>query len=170
MYLQNWRRFETFNFWNLKSSKSNLVINPLYFPEYRNMMFCCFVVCDYPVSLVNFWEIYTLYTLLYTRYTRYYIHVIIYTLLYTRYYIHVIIYTLFYTRYWTNISQIHSSNRFYMFSLLTENHFTFSSLPVKPIVLAPLILAICPTKEPTAPAAPDTTTVSPDLGYRIQDK
>ena len=57
-----------------------------------------------------------------------------------------------------------------MFSLLTENHFTFSSLPVKPIVLAPLILAICPTKEPTAPAAPDTTTVSPDLGYRIQDK
>lgn len=31
----------------------------------------------------------------------------------------------------------------------------------------PLIFAICPTRLPTAPAAPDTTTVSPSFGWQI---
>ncbi len=33
-----------------------------------------------------------------------------------------------------------------------------------PTTLHPLIFAICPTREPTAPAAPFTTSVSPSLG------
>ncbi|VVC89000.1 unnamed protein product [Leptidea sinapis] len=47
------------------------------------------------------------------------------------------------------------------------SHFTFSSVPANPITLQPLIFAICPTRLPTAPAAPDTATVSPDLGLHI---
>ncbi len=37
-----------------------------------------------------------------------------------------------------------------------------------PTTRAPLILAICPTVEPTAPAAPETTTVSPSFGRDVQ--
>ena len=40
---------------------------------------------------------------------------------------------------------------------------TLSSSPAYPMTLQPLSLAICPTRLPTAPAAPDTTTVSPAL-------
>lgn len=37
--------------------------------------------------------------------------------------------------------------------------------PAEPTTWQPLILVICPTSEPTAPAAPETKTVSPDLGW-----
>jgi hypothetical protein len=36
-----------------------------------------------------------------------------------------------------------------------------------PMARQRLILAICPTSDPTAPAAPDTTTVSPACGRQI---
>ena len=39
--------------------------------------------------------------------------------------------------------------------------------PAMPITRQPLILAICPTTEPVAPAAPETTTVSAAFGSPI---
>lgn len=39
-----------------------------------------------------------------------------------------------------------------------------------PTTLHPLIFAICPTREPTAPAAPLTTSVSPDFGLHNSRK
>ena len=47
-------------------------------------------------------------------------------------------------------------------SSLTYLH--LSGPPAMPTARAPLILAICPTTEPTAPEAADTTTVSPAFG------
>jgi hypothetical protein len=44
---------------------------------------------------------------------------------------------------------------------------TFPSSPAYPMTLHPLSLAIWPTRLPTAPAAPDTTTVSPSLGNNL---
>jgi len=46
----------------------------------------------------------------------------------------------------------------------------FESAPAIPIARQPLILAICPTSDPTAPAAPDTTTVSPGFGWQMFQK
>src|SRR5262245_51146250 len=43
-------------------------------------------------------------------------------------------------------------------------HLHFAGPPAIPIVRQPLIFAICPTTDPVAPAAPETTTVSPSLG------
>ncbi len=43
----------------------------------------------------------------------------------------------------------------------------FSGPPAMPTARAPLIFAICPTTEPTAPDAADTTTVSPAFGWPI---
>ena len=43
----------------------------------------------------------------------------------------------------------------------STSHAHFSGPPAMPIARAPLSFAICPATEPTAPAAPDTTTVSP---------
>src|ERR1700692_2642612 len=39
-----------------------------------------------------------------------------------------------------------------------------------PTARAPLILAICPTAEPTAPEAAETTTVSPGLGWPMSSR
>lgn len=39
-----------------------------------------------------------------------------------------------------------------------------------PMTWHPFIFAICPTWLPTAPAAPEMTTVSPDLGLQISRK
>jgi len=39
-----------------------------------------------------------------------------------------------------------------------------------PITRQPLILAICPATLPTAPAAPDTTTVSPSLAFPVSSR
>src|SRR6266850_6793833 len=48
-------------------------------------------------------------------------------------------------------------------SLTSQSH--FSLLPAVPMTRQPLILAIWPATEPVAPAAPDTTTVSPALTW-----
>src|SRR5882757_5855880 len=50
-------------------------------------------------------------------------------------------------------------------SSVTWRH--FAGPPAMPTDRAPLILAIWPTSEPTAPEAADTTTVSPALGRPI---
>jgi hypothetical protein len=44
---------------------------------------------------------------------------------------------------------------------LTDAH--FSAPPAMPTTRAPRILPICPAVDPTAPAAAETTTVSPDF-------
>ena len=46
----------------------------------------------------------------------------------------------------------------------------FSSPPAIPTARQPLILAIWPTTLPTAPAAPETTTVSPSWGLPISSR
>ena len=43
-------------------------------------------------------------------------------------------------------------------------HAHFSGPPAMPTTRQPMILPICPATDPTAPAAPDTTTVSPSFG------
>ena len=50
-------------------------------------------------------------------------------------------------------------------SSVTTRH--FSGPPAMPMTRQPLILAICPATLPTAPAAPDTTTVSPSLAFPV---
>ena len=40
----------------------------------------------------------------------------------------------------------------------------FSGPPAMPTTRAPAILAICPATDPVAPAAAETTTVSPSFG------
>src|ERR1700737_2338165 len=47
-------------------------------------------------------------------------------------------------------------------SSTTTRH--FSGPPAMPTTLAPAILAICPASDPVAPAAAETTTVSPGCG------
>jgi len=47
-------------------------------------------------------------------------------------------------------------------SSTTARH--FSGPPAMPTTRAPAIRAICPATEPVAPAAADTTTVSPGCG------
>ena len=51
--------------------------------------------------------------------------------------------------------------------LVDEVAGTSPAPPAMPTTRQPLILAICPTTVPTAPAAPETTTVSP--GLRLAD-
>jgi len=47
----------------------------------------------------------------------------------------------------------------------------FSGPPAMPMTRpAPLILAICPAMLPTAPAAPDTTTVSPSFSLPVSSR
>ena len=53
-------------------------------------------------------------------------------------------------------------------SSMTYRH--FSSLPAMPTTRQPLILAIWPTTEPTAPEAAETTTVSPGCGRPMSSK
>ena len=48
-------------------------------------------------------------------------------------------------------------------SLTTQSHLAWP--PAMPTTRQPLILAIWPTVWPTAPAAPETTTVSPAFGW-----
>ncbi len=50
-------------------------------------------------------------------------------------------------------------------SSTTTRH--FSSPPAIPMTRQPLILAIWPATLPTAPAAPETTTVSPALAFPV---
>src|SRR5215510_6997722 len=50
-------------------------------------------------------------------------------------------------------------------SLVSHAH--FASLPAVPITRHPRILPICTTSEPVAPAAPETTSVSPAFGLPI---
>ena len=47
-------------------------------------------------------------------------------------------------------------------SLTSQSH--FSLLPAKPITLQPAFFAICPAKEPVAPAAAETRKFSPGFG------
>src|SRR5687767_10984696 len=44
------------------------------------------------------------------------------------------------------------------------SHAHLSAPPAMPIARHPLIFAICPTTRPVAPAAPETSTVSPAAG------
>src|SRR5215472_12116009 len=47
------------------------------------------------------------------------------------------------------------------------SHVHLSSVPAVPTTRQPRILPICTTREPVAPAAPETTSVSPPLGLPI---
>src|ERR1700675_332482 len=46
----------------------------------------------------------------------------------------------------------------------STSHLHFSAPPAMPTARQPWIFAIWPTMDPVAPAAPETTTVSPALG------
>ena len=53
-------------------------------------------------------------------------------------------------------------------SSVTSGH--LAGPPAMPMTWQPLILAICPATLPTAPAAPDTTTVSPSLSRPVSSR